>query len=166
MEGPGYWDYATSHNVSFIAGKGQLIEAIAKALSTKLGDNPEIRIDLTSAYSDRAESVLRRVGLIENRTRLRVVDGFVLKAATPILGGMTPDAEIEFRPDGSALLTRKGRQLVARIVVPAGAKFTSSSAEQKAPENPNKGIRRLELSASAPIGEFVIEIELAAAKKP
>ncbi len=165
MEGPGFWDYATSHNVSFIAGKGQLIEAIAKALSTKLGDNPEIRIDLTSAYSDRAESVLRRVGLIENRTRLRVVDGFVLKA-TPILWGMTTDAEIEFRPDGSALLTRKGRQLVARIVVPAGAKFTSSSAEQKAPENPNKGIRRLELSASAPIGEFVIEIELAAAKKP
>ena len=45
-------------------------------------------------------------------------------------------------------------------------KFTSSSAEQKAPENHNKGIRRLELSALAPAGESVIEIELAAAKKP
>ena len=55
----------------------------------------------------------------------------------------------------SALLTRKGRQHVARIVVPAEAKFTSSSAEQQAPENPNKGIRRLELSVSAPIGGSV-----------
>ena len=172
---PGYfgkqrWDYyrlkSESHNVPLIAGKGQLVEGVAKVLSTKLGDNPEIQIDLTSAYSDRAASVLRRVGLIENRTRLHVEDHFVLKAAAPILWGMTTDAEIELRPDGSALLTRKGRQLAARIVAPAGAKFSSSSAEQKAPENLNKGIRRLELSVPAPAGESVIKIELAAAKKP
>jgi hypothetical protein len=79
---------------------------------------------------------------------------------------MTTDAEIELRPDGSALLTRKGRQLAARIVAPAGAKFSTSSAEQKAPEKLNQGIRRLELSLPAPAGDSKIEIEFSVVKKP
>ncbi|MEN9362655.1 MAG: hypothetical protein RL095_4190 [Verrucomicrobiota bacterium] len=172
---PGYfgkqrWDYyrlkSESHNVPLIAGKGQLVDGVAKVLSTRGGEDPAIELDLSSAYRDRAVSVLRRVGLCDHRSRLRVEDRFVLKAAAPILWGMTTDAEIELRADGSARLSRKGRQIEARILSPAGAKFTSSPAEQKAPENPNKGIRRLELGIPAQAGESRVEIEFATARNP
>jgi hypothetical protein len=42
-----------------------------------------------------------------------------------------------------ALLTLNGKQLIAQVLSPAGAEFTVESAEQKPPEKPNTGVKRL-----------------------
>ena len=169
---PGYfgkqrWDYyrlnSESHNVPLIGGKGQLPDGVAKVVAVKQGDNPEIRLDLSSAYRDRATRVLRSVGLTEKRTRLRVADSFVLPEAAAIQWGMTTDADIALQPDGSAVLTRKGRRCEARILCPAGAQFTTGSAERQPPENRNTGIRRLLVGVNAAAGECKIEVEFKAA---
>ena len=165
---PGYfgkqrWNYyrlvAESHNVPLIGGKGQLPDGVAQVLSVRANQtNPSITIDLTSAYRDRAEQVIRTVSMNETRTSVTVSDRFTLQKPTELIWGMTTDADIQVKPDGTALLTRNGKHLSATIIEPSQAVFTVGSAEQKPPQRENKGIRRLLVTLSAPAGNSVITV--------
>ena len=56
---------------------------------------------------------------------------------------MTTDADITLKKKGIAVLTLDGKQLIARLLCPAGAGFMVESAEQKPPQKPNIGVKRL-----------------------
>jgi hypothetical protein len=163
------WTYyrmvSESHNVPLIAGKGQLLDGVAKVLEVHTNvASPGISIDLTHAYRDRAEQVVRTVSMDASRRKIQVRDQFKLAAPMELVWGMTTDAEIMITPGGHAVLTRNGKEFQAQILAPKGAGFSSESAEQKPPQNANKGIRRLLIKVKAPKGESVIHVEFSAGK--
>jgi len=150
-----------SHNVPLIAGKGQLLDGVAKVLEVRTNcANPHVAIDLTSAYRDRADKVVRTVSMVDDRRAIEVRDAFELKQAGEILWGLTTDADITTHGDGSATLVRFGRKLSVRVLAPGQGRFEVRSAGQKPPENENKGCRRLILRVSAPKGSTAIKIRL------
>lgn len=149
---PGYWDGkpkgrrwtyyrlgSFSHNVCTINGQPQ--DALAESKFLKFAPGL-VTVDLAAAYRPHARVALRGIQLLDNRRRVLVQDDFLLDSPGEILWGMTTGAEIA--ADGPrAVLSQKGKQLVVRIVSPAGARFETESAERPPPENPNKGMRRL-----------------------
>lgn len=150
-----------SHNVPLVAGKGQLADGVSKVLAVNTrGDRPFITVDLTHAYRDRADKVVRTVTMVDRRRAVEVSDVFELKASGEILWGMTTAAEITIEADGSARLTQEGKTLRVRKLAPATGAFSVESAEQKPPENENKGIRRLVLKVNAAKGPTAIQIRL------
>lgn len=150
-----------SHNVPLIAGKGQLLNGVAKVLEVRTNcANPSITIDLTEVYRDRADKVVRTVAMVDNRKAIQVNDSFELKQAGEILWGMMTDADITINADGSATLTRAGQKLSARVLAPDKGRFAVESVEQKPPENENKGFRRLILKVSAAKGPATMKILL------
>jgi hypothetical protein len=163
-----YWRLKSeSHNVLLIAGKGQRLEGIAPI--TECLDGRTV-VDLTTAYDDRATQVLRTVTMNKPRTAVQVTDQLDLKAAAEVVWGMTTDAEIAIAPDGSAMLTRNGKQLKATIIEPKGAKL----AAEAPPPNPepyqskaraeayksNDGYCRLVAKIAAPQGKSTITVRL------
>jgi len=53
------------------------------------------------------------------------------------------DAHIDIEAKTTATLTLEGKRLIATLLSPDGAAFTTESAEQKPPEEPNTGVKRL-----------------------
>ena len=142
------WTYyrlnAASHNVPILDGKDQEPNARSEFMSFVSGkDRSFVKIDMTAAYAESALKVHRGVAMVDGRRAVLIEDEFELKKPCDILWGMTTDAEIEVKPDGSAELTLEGKRLVARLLAPGDATFVVESAEQKPPENPNTGVRRL-----------------------
>jgi hypothetical protein len=152
---PGYWDAgrggqrwtyyrlnSTSHSVPLLGGKGQ--DPLAKAKFTKVEVNtarPQAVVDLTEAYRDFARSGQRGIALVEGRRAVLVQDEFDLAAPCDVAWAMTTDAQIEI--EGSrASLSLQGRRLSARLLSPAGARFTVESARQEPPQEKNPGVSR------------------------
>ena len=154
---PGYWSKkkggrrwtyyrlrSLSHSVPILGGADQ--DPYAKAKMTKFHTSREggfAIVDLTSAYKAFSSKTLRGVALTAGRRAVLVQDEFNVTNKCEVAWGMTTDAKIDVGKAGSALLTIGEKQLVARILAPGEAKFTVESAEQKRPEKPNKGVRRL-----------------------
>jgi hypothetical protein len=104
--------------------------------------------DLTDAYGQRAKKVERGVGLIARRSV--IVQDEIEAAAADVWWFMHTPAAIGLEGDGrKALLTLNGKQLEARIVAPASARFEVRPAEpfptspNPAGQRSNKGIRKL-----------------------
>lgn len=164
---PGYfgkqrWDFwrlkSASHNVLLIAGMGQLLKGDAPI--TECAEGRTV-VDLTTAYDDRATQVVRTMMLNKPRTAVLVTDQLDLKAAAEVVWGMTTDADITVAPDGSAMLARNGRQLMATIVEPQDASFASEETPQEPqPHKSNAGYRRLIVKVAAPVGKSAITIRL------
>lgn len=154
---PGYWSgsrnnsrrwtyyrlNSKSHNVCMIDGKNQEAAGKAKFLSVKSEkDSASAVLDLTSAYAPASTKSLRGVAMLPGRRAVLVQDEFQLAKSAEITWAMTTDAKIKL--DGNeALLSQDGKQLQVKVLSPAGATFSSASAEQKPPERANKGVRRL-----------------------
>jgi hypothetical protein len=169
---PGYWDGkpkgkrwtyfrlgSHSHNVVTISGQNQ--DALAESRIVKFAPGLAT-VDLTAAYKPLARAALRGIQLIDNRRRVLVQDDLILDAPGEVVWGMTTGAEIA--ADGPrALLSQGKKQLVARIVSPAGASFETESAEQKPPQEPNKGVRRLLVRLKDQRGEVRVAVILAPA---
>jgi len=170
---PSYWDKkpggkrwryyrlnSRSHNVPLLDGADQ--DAAASASFVRFRSDAaggRVVVNLTGAYPA-ATKVTRGVALIARRRAVLVQDEFQLPHPRELLWGMTTDADITLAKDGSAVLKLKGKQLLARILSPAGAAFEVSSAEQKPPQRPNAGVRRLHVRLAAPKGATTVAILL------
>ncbi|UCH63474.1 MAG: heparinase II/III family protein [Fidelibacterota bacterium] len=154
---PGYWEEDTqegqrwayfrlnsfSHNIPVLDNENQNVLAETKIVRFESNDSSGFAlVDLTSAYERSAEEVRRGIALVQNRSAVLVQDEFRLKTVSDIAWGLTTDAEISLQQD-RVILTKDGRQLIVKILSPASASFVVESAEQKPPEKPNLGVKRL-----------------------
>jgi hypothetical protein len=171
---PGYWDRKKggrrwsyyrlntfSHSVPTLGGEDQDAEArssFIKFISNKYSGSS--LIDLTSAYKKFSKKTTRGVAIVHNRRAVLVQDEFEIKKPCEVAWAMTTDATIAVRKGGSAALSLKGKELIARILSPAGAEFVVESAEQKPPEKANKGVRRLMLRLPEAKGNVRVAILL------
>ena len=151
---PGYWDrkgprweyYRLSthgHNTITLNGKNQL--ATAAAPITSFVSRPELAFavaDMTAGYPDIAKSLERGLAMVDRRQVL-VQDEIECREPAEALWTMHTDAAIEIRHAHKAVLRIGDLALTARILEPAAARFEQASAEQAAPQKPNKGVSRL-----------------------
>jgi hypothetical protein len=154
---PGYWDgkrggrrwsyyrlNSKSHNIPLLGGEDQ--DAYAKSSVIKFESKKSsgfALIDLTSAYNNFAEKATRGVATVAGRRAVLVQDEFELKSPCEVAWAMTTDARISSDKATIAELSLKGKQLIARVLSPAGVHFVVESAEQKPPQKTNKGVSRL-----------------------
>lgn len=172
---PGYWDgsrnsgrrwrlyrlNSQSHNICTIDGKDQNVSGRAKFTAVRMEkDAARAVLDLTGAYTPTATKALRGVAMLPGRRAVLVQDEFRLAKPAEVTWAMTTDAATA--SDGrQATLSLKGRRLRATILSPAGAAFTSASAEQKPPQRRNKGVRRLLVRVKSGSGAVRIAVLLA-----
>lgn len=163
---PGYWQAgrggkrwtyfrlnSLSHNVPLLDGEGQDPGGEARMMRFHAGrERPFAILDLGSAYASRAEKVLRGAALSAGRRGVLVQDEYVLKRPCTVCFGLTTDARVEKIGDRTVLLVKNGRRLRLQVLVPEGARISTTSAERKAPEKRNKGVRRVEITFSSPGG--------------
>jgi hypothetical protein len=100
--------------------------------------------DLSAAYSRDAQSLHRGVAILENFGVL-IQDEITWRAdceERTVRWQMMTDAEVTLA-GAEATLTKNGKCLRARILAPQGARFAIASLQQKAPQNPNPGLRQL-----------------------
>ncbi len=167
---PGYWDRgrdgkrwsyyrmrSVSHNVPLIDGADQdpLAKSKIQAAAVKAQD-PWVKIDLTDAYDPAAGSVVRGARMLAGRSVL-IQDAIELAGQADLTWGMTTAAKIKLDA-ADATLTLGGQKLTARILSPAGAKWSVASAEQDPPQAENKGIDRLEIRLPARRGKVRIAV--------
>ena len=154
---PNYWDRkrggkrwsyyrlnSKSHNVPLLGGEDQ--DPLAKSSFIKVEtkkSSPFVIVDLTEAYNKFAKNTMRAVAMVQDRRAVLVQDEFELEKPCEMAWGMTTDAKITTKEKGVALLTLKGKELIAHILSPAGAEFTIESAKQKPPQKTNRGVNRL-----------------------
>ena len=156
------WDYyrlnTFSHNVPTLDGQDQDAEATSKCLDFTAGDAPHALIDVTEAYAPKASRAIRGVALVDGKRAALAQDEFTLVESADIAWGMTTDAEITIRDDGSALLRQDGETLTVLVLSPTGAAFTVESAEQAPPQRRNEGVRRLMLHLPGQSGDVRVAV--------
>jgi hypothetical protein len=159
------WSYyrlnSKSHNVCLLNGEDQ--DPMAKASFVKLDSQESSAfalIDLTSAYEKYAGKVTRGVAMLEGRKAVLVQDEFEIEKPCELVWAMTTDAKIAIEKEGTARLTLNGKELVARVLSPDRAEFTTESAERKAPEKANKGVRRLIVKVPQAKGNVTVAVQL------
>ncbi len=154
---PGYWQggrggtrwsyyrlNSASHSVCMLDGENQDPMATSKFIQKKLNEaRPAAVVDLTEAYEPFARLARRGITLVDNRRALLVQDEFEMKQSCDLLWALTTDAEIAIKDESLAELTIKGKKLMARILAPQQASFTTESAEQEPQQKANKGVKRL-----------------------
>jgi hypothetical protein len=154
---PGYWEMkrggqrwsyyrlnSKSHSVPLLGGEDQdpmATSRIAKFKSQK--SSAFALIDLTSAYEKFATKVTRGVAMLHNREAVLIQDEFEITKPCELVWAMTTDAKIAANGQPVAKLTLRGKELMARILSPDGASFTTESAEQERPQKTNRGVSRL-----------------------
>jgi len=174
---PGYWDRkkggkrwsyyrlnSFSHNIPLLGGRDQ--DALAKSKFIKFETKESsgfVLVDLSEAYSKFAKKTTRGVSMVQDRRAVLVQDEFEIQRACEVAWGMTTDAKIAVRKGGTAALSLKGKELIARILSPAGAEFVVESAEQKPPQKTNKGVKRLMLRLPQAKGNVQIAVLLSPA---
>ncbi|UCF43765.1 MAG: heparinase II/III family protein, partial [Planctomycetota bacterium] len=171
---PGYWNKekggrrwsyyrlrSASHNVPILGGKDQDELAEARFMKYETVDSYAfVLVDLTGAYKDFASRVTRGVAMVDDRRAVLVQDEFKLRKTCELAWGMTTDAEITIQERTVARLALRNKQLVARLLSPAGAEFIIESAEQKPPEKPNTGVRRLVVRLPQAKGDIQVAVLL------
>lgn len=156
-----YRNISESHNVPMIDGQGQDPSGTAEIVGARSSEDGIFAIvDLGKAYPAQTTSARRGVASLAGRKALLVQDEFTLKTPVPIAWGMTTDAEITVNEARIATLVQDGKRLHARILSPDTGAFSSESAEQAEPQNPNKGVRRLIATVPAGANEVTISILL------
>jgi len=171
---PGYWSggrngrrwtyyrlNSLSHNVPLIDRQNQDPLATAALVEVRTGgEAPYAIMDLTEAYKPKAAATQRGVAMVGQRRAVLIQDEFEIAEPCTITWGMTTEAEISIDSDGSARLRQAGKELIARILAPAGAGFSVESAEQKPPQASNRGVHRLVADIKAGKGHTRIAVLL------
>ena len=154
---PGYWDgkrdgrrwsyyrlNSKSHSVPLLNGEDQ--DPLATSKFTKFQTEKSsafVLIDLTNAYKKYATRVTRGVAMVEDRRAVLVQDEFDIEKPCEFIWAVTTDAKIDIEQKDTAVLTLGGRKLIARILSPSIAGFSTESAQQNPPEKTNAGVSRL-----------------------
>jgi hypothetical protein len=176
---PGYWDKKTggqrwsyyrlnsaSHNIPLLNGKNQDPQATSRFVKVQTETSqPFAIVDLTDAYKESAKKVTRGVAMVQNRRAVLVQDEFQIETPCELTWGMTTDAKISIKEKGVAVLAVNDKELIAKVLSPAGAEFVAESAEQKPPEKSNKGVSRLVLRLPDSKGSIQVAILLSPAWK-
>ena len=171
---PGYWDgkrggrrwdyyrlNSKSHSVPLLDGEDQDPLAISRFTRfQKEKSSAFVLVDLTSAYEKSANRVTRGVAMVENRRAVLVQDEFDIENPCEVLWAMTTDAEIKIELGNVARLALNGKELIAKLLSPADAKFTVESAEQKPPEKPNTCVKRLVVRLQRAKGAVLVAVLL------
>jgi hypothetical protein len=169
---PGYWESkrggqrwsyyrlnSASHNICMLGGQDQDPRARSTFVSTKVNQtDPSAVVDLTQAYANFARSASRGVRMVAGRTAVLVQDEFTVEKPCDLVWGMTTDADIQVEGGSLARLKLQGKELVARLLSPAGAAFTVGSAEQEPPQKTNKGVKRLLVRLAEAQGDVRIAV--------
>lgn len=174
---PGYWEMkeggrrwgyyrlgSFSHNLLLPEGVQQAATARAHVLGFHAGENLAV-IEASGLFPGIASGARRGIQVLERggRPAILVQDEIELLAETALRWGMTTDAAIVL--DGAtATLRQDGQELVARVLAPAGAEFTSADAEQPPPQKRNAGVRRLELVIPPGRGAVTVAILLSSGR--
>ena len=148
---PGYfgnqrWTYyrlnTAGHNTLLIDGKNQDPKAVAPIVTfSSTPARAHAVADLSAAYRGQAKNVRRGVAMIDRREVL-VQDEIEGAAGSEIAWQVHTRAKVQV--DGSrAALSQGGKKLVAQIVAPAGAVFTTAAADAPAPQAQQPDVTKL-----------------------
>lgn len=121
-------------------------------------------LDLTGAYKGLgASSVKRGLAVVSQRRAVLVQDELKLDKKAGVAWTMITAADI--KTDGAAAtLTLGGKKLTARVLEPAGAKFSVVEApDEPEPHKSNKGFRRLVVDLGDRQGDVRIVVLLSPA---
>jgi hypothetical protein len=104
-------------------------------------DAAQVELDMTSAYSNHAQSVRRTFDLVDRRSAVVVTDRVRAEPAADLWWFAHTEAEVAVAADGrSATLRHKGKQLVVALEAPAGAQLGVMDA-RPLPTSPNPSIQ-------------------------
>jgi hypothetical protein len=170
------WTYyrlrAEGHNTLLLnPGEGPDQDPRAATKIVRTGFTPQRAFaiaDLTPAYAGQASSVKRGIALINDRSRVLIQDEVRAKQPAELWWFMHTQASVDVVDDGrSAILSRGGKRLLARLLEPAEAVFTViDAAPLPSSPNPdgqkvNKGIRKLAIHL-----ENIAEVRIAVLLTP
>lgn len=169
---PGYfgrqrWSYyrlrTEGHNTLTVDGQNQDLDANAPLIASGTSDQSRSAIaDLGSAYKTRLAAWKRGVALIEKKRVL--VQDELTPSAQPVhvVWNLHTFAAVKIAGDGrSATLSLGGATLVARILAPAGARFSTASTQPPPPQEPNPGLTNLIITLDQAAGPQTIAVEFA-----
>jgi hypothetical protein len=150
---PGYfghrrWSYyrmrTEGHNTLTIDGDNQDLDAKAPLTATgSAGKTLYAIANLDQAYKSKLTSWSRGIEILDNK-RVLVQDQIVPAGAVSVVWNFHTFATVQIAPDGrSATLTRNGATLKARILSPAGARFSTANTQPPPPQEPNPGLTNL-----------------------
>ena len=130
---PGYWDIeplgqrwqyykkrAEGHNTLTIGtsmNEDQVIGSNSKIIESNInGRDPYTILDMTSAYSDKAVDVTRKIGFTNNKKDLIIEDNFVLKKQQEVAWQMNTRADVVILEDGKTLLLEQDGKKLKMII--------------------------------------------------
>lgn len=104
---------------------GQELDAFSRMIYHASSPEEAVAIaDLTPAYVNDASRVLRGIALLNDRTEVLIQDEITTKTPSEIWWFMHTEADVQLSEDQStALLTRSGKRLLARILSPGDIAF-------------------------------------------
>jgi len=155
-----YYRLGTSgQNTLVIGDANQNLKAKAPITNFQTTPQPFTSADLTAAYSPAASRVERSVQLIGRGAGVMVQD--TIEAPSPISVRWQVHTRAAVTLNGRrATLLLKGKTLYAQILQPADAVFSTESAEQSPPQNPNKGVAKLVIDLGANVTSTQIDVLL------
>ncbi len=150
---PGYfgaqrWSYyrmrTEGHNTLTIDGENQDLNAKSPLTAAGTAGRTLYAVaNLDQAYKSKLSAWSRGVEIVDNKQVL-VQDEIAPSKPVDVVWNFHTLATVEIVPDGrSAILTRNGAALCARILSPAGARFSTVSAQSPAPQEANPGLTNL-----------------------
>ncbi|MGM9977862.1 MAG: heparinase II/III family protein [Clostridium sp.] len=165
----GRWKYyrkkAEGHN-TLVIGKSlnedQVIDSLSEVKKIDLNsDNPYVILDMTSAYSDRAANVERKLQLL-NRKDLLIEDSFTLKKQEDIMWQMHTKADIKIIDNTTAILSIGEKEMKVSLISDCNAKFEIQEAVPQegstkvSTQNSNDGIRKLVAKSNVKSGKISV----------
>ena len=148
---PGYfgrqrWSYyrlrSEGHNTITLNGENQSPRAKAPILDFKsTPDLASATADLSDAYRDLAEKVLRTISLVERRYVL-IRDEIKARKPVKVVWGMHTPAHVKV--EGSkVVLSQGGSELLLEVLEPKNAVVEAHEVSVPPPQRPIKGIRKI-----------------------
>jgi hypothetical protein len=165
---PGYfgkqrWSYyrmrTESHNTVLIEGENQ--DPKAEAPVVAFGSKPDfafVRMDLAKAYPGKVQRFERGIALVGRRSVV-VQDEISAEKPVEALWGMVTDAEVTLKGE-QATLQKGDSSLAARILNPKDATFEVVSTAAPAPQNPNRGTRKLVVRLPGKVSDLRLVVSL------
>ena len=162
---PGYfgkqrWTYfrlnTLSHNTLVVNNSNQDPKAPAPIIDSHFDDKFSYAVaDLSKGYHD-LQKAHRGVALI-NRSTVLVQDEYSSDKAVDVQWGMMTDSNIKL--DGStAVLTKDGKTLTAKILSPSNAKFEVIDGNPPKPQRQLKNAKKLVINLNSSKGEQTIAV--------
>ena len=173
------WRYyrkrAEGHNTLLIGdsvNEDQVVGSTSKIIETNLnGESPYAILDMTEAYEDKANSVIRKMEF-QNRNDFIIEDNFLLKKEEDVTWQMHTEADIEIINDNMAILTKDGRSVTVLLSSDCNAKFEVKDAtpDENSPlvasQTANTGIKKLVAKATCRTGNIKVKITTSQDRKP